>query len=98
MKELWKPIEDFEAYEVSNMGRVRRCLPDKMGRTTHLGKILKPNSHNSGYLAVSLYSADREQVTVLIHWLVAKAFVPNPDNFPQINHKEKKFDNRADKL
>ncbi len=96
--EQWKTIDGFEAYEVSDLGRVRRRLPDRMGRTTHLGKILKPNLHNCGYLAVCLYSPAGKQTTVLIHWLVAQAFIPNPNNLPQINHKGKKFDNRAIKL
>jgi hypothetical protein len=95
--EVWKTVEGFEAYQVSNMGRVRRVLPDKIGRTTHLGKVLKPNLHNCGYLAVCLYNAGK-QTTVLIHWLVAKAFVTNPNNLPEINHKGTKTDNRAIKL
>jgi hypothetical protein len=92
--ELWKPIAGFEAYEVSNMGRVRRCLP---GKHTRVGKILKSWPDKKGYLHVSLHAA-KVFCNAKVHRLVAKAFIPNPLNLPEVNHTGKKSDNRASKL
>jgi len=94
MKELWKIIENFEAYEVSNLGRVRRRLP---GVRTYVGRLLKPSPDTKGYLQVVLFKS-KKGTTKKIHKLVAKAFIPNPKNLLQVNHIGKKTDNRACKL
>lgn len=87
MEEIWRPI-DGGFYEVSNYGRVRstdRCIIRKNGAPMTLkGKILNPSPANNGYYLV--YLENRKRYT--IHRLVAKAFIPNPDNFPFINHKD----------
>ena len=85
MRERWKPIEDYPGYEVSTMGRVRNI------RT---GYILKTYDDGRGYLRVKLHRAN-----LRVHILVAKAFIPNPDNKPEVNHKKgKKNDVRASQL
>jgi hypothetical protein len=91
--ENWKTIEGFEAYEVSDLGRVRRRLP---GQHTQVGHILKPGTSKGGYLKVDLCNNGTH--TKKVHKLVATAFVPNPLNLPQVNHTGKKSDNRACKL
>lgn len=77
MEEIWKDIEGFEElYQVSNLGRVKRV-------TT--GRILKSRKDIDGYLYVNLCKNGKHK-THRIHRLVAQAFIPNPENKPQINH------------
>lgn len=71
--EVWAKIEGYPNYEVSSFGNVRRG-----------GKILKLKDRR--YLSVSLYSKGVSVKFPLVHRLVAKAFIPNPDNKPQVNH------------
>lgn len=75
MEEIWKDIEGYEKYQVSNLGRIR-----------HNGKILKPSLDRYGYLCVHL-SKDGFKKTFRVHRLVAMAFIPNPEGLPCINHK-----------
>jgi hypothetical protein len=94
-KENWKPIADFEAYEVSDLGRVRRRLP---GQATRVGHILTLNTDKDGYHYVNIAKIGQKYRTKKIHRLVAEAFIPNPLNLPEVNHKGKKKDNRAHRL
>lgn len=81
MTETWKDVAGYEGlYQVSDLGRVRSL---KYGKS----RILKHIIGKKGYLHVTLYR-EGEQKSVLIHRLVAQAFVPNPSNFPVINHKD----------
>lgn len=50
-EEIWKKVPDFPKYEVSSLGRVRRCVG---GTSTYAGKILKPKMHRFGYPRVTL--------------------------------------------
>lgn len=87
--EIWKKIEDYGGlYKVSNKGNVK----DLNG---HIKPMYK---NNKGYLLLSLnYKGKTYHPT--IHRLVAKAFIPNPNNFEQINHKNcNKLDNCVDNL
>ena len=84
--EIWKHVVGYEGlYEVSSLGRVR-SLDRYDGRAYKRSRILKPRIH-SNYLAVNLCNGGkcREQ---LIHRLVAKTFIPNPNNLPMVNHKD----------
>ena len=87
-KEIWKDILNYEKiYQVSNLGRIKSLLFNKE-------KILKTRIHPSGYELVNL-----KNKTYRVHYLVAQAFIPNPDNLPEINHKnEIKNDNRVNNL
>jgi hypothetical protein len=90
--EQWEIIEDFENYEVSNLGRVRRLTP---GKRTSVGRILKlRTTHKSGYVMVGLHK-DKKRHFKSVHVLVARAFIPNPLNLPEVNHKRNKTDCRA---
>ena len=80
-KELWKDIKDYEGhYQVSNLSRVKSI---KFGKE----RILKPVIDRHGYLLVSLWK-NNKQKTYKVHRLVAEAFIPNPYNLPQVNHKD----------
>ena len=77
-KEVWKDIQDYEGlYQVSNLGRVRNRSK----------KVMKQTVVRNGYKRISLYKNGKYN-HLLVHRLVARAFLPNPDNLPQINHKD----------
>lgn len=98
MEEIWKDIPGFEGlYQVSNMGRVKSfCKSEKMGKPDEY--ILNPTDAENGYANVTLYKSNVRK-KFLVHRLVAQAFLPNPNNLPQINHKdENRFNNRVDNL
>lgn len=91
-EEIWKDIEGYEGlYQVSNQGRIKSL---KYGKEN----ILKPGTDKDGYLYVNLCK-DAKTKSYKVHRLVAQAFIPNPDNKPQINHKsEEKWLNTVDNL
>ena len=96
IKEEWRDIEGYEGlYQVSNLGNIKSLGNDKKRKE----KILKPNINNYGhYLKVCLFKQGKQK-QYLVHRLVAQAFIPNPQNLPQINHKsEIKTDNRVENL
>lgn len=99
MIEEWKPVKDFELfYEVSDKGRVRSLdRVDSMNR--HKKGVLKsPCNNGRGYMCVNL-KAHGKQKQKSIHRLVAEAFIPNPDNLPEVNHKDgNKANNCVDNL
>ena len=92
MEEIWKDIEGYEGlYQVSSQGRVKskcRYVNNRWGNNKKPvnEQILKPKTNKGGYYSVNLFK-DGKYKTRLVHCLVAKAFIPNPDNLPQVNHK-----------
>lgn len=83
--EIWRPVVGYEGlYEVSNMGRVRSLNYNRTGKVKVLKNVLQVRD---GYLFVCLRK-NGEQKIKKIHRLVAEAFIPNPDNLPQVNHKD----------
>lgn len=103
--EIWKPIPEYkDYYEVSSMGRVRsldKRLPHPRNKAMVLpkkGHILKPGLDKDGYVAVTLCKEGKTK-TFKVHRLVALAFIPNPDNLPEIDHRNaRKYDNRPENL
>ena len=103
MEEIWKSIKGYEDYMVSNMGQVKSFKRDKVN-----GFILKPCRSSSTrlfeedvygtYMRVELHNDDGSKIKN-IHRLVAEAFIPNPNNYPQVNHINGiKSDNRVENL
>lgn len=102
--EVWKDIiiEGFEGYQVSNLGRVRSFDRISKGKNDSQrlvkGRVLIQQKLKNGYLRVGLCDGIK-MTKFLVHRLVAQAFIPNPNNLPQINHKsEVKTDNRVENL
>lgn len=88
MQEIWKPIDGYEGrYEISNFGRLKSYLQDRNG------KIKIGNKTFKGYRTALLYDADGNKKWIPIHRLVANAFIENPMNLPQINHKDENKEN-----
>lgn len=90
MKEYWKDIKGYEGlYQISNLGRVK---------SFYSGKILKGIKATNGYLNVRLYKNGTPH-GLSIHRLVAQAFIPNPENKPEVNHiDEDKTNNKISNL
>ena len=103
MNELWKDIPGFEGkYQISSRGRVKsvdRILPHANHGTWHIKeRILKPHLNgpgNSKYWCVHLHSGKGKMTCLRIHRMVAEAFIPNPDNLPQVNHIDGNKNNNA---
>ena len=84
MEEIWKDIKGFEGrYQVSNLGRVR-----SLDWPRHNGRILKQQITHWGYYRVNIVSECGGVKYLGVHRLVAIAFIPNPHNYPEVNHKD----------
>ncbi len=85
----WEKIKDFPNYSISNTGLVRNDVT---------GKLKKIQHDNSGYLVCALYHHQKRKL-YKVHRLIAKYYIPNPDNKPYINHiNGVKDDNRIENL
>ena len=88
MREIWKDINNYEGlYQISDLGNIRRLR--FINNTTNKEKIsyLKPWSNGHKYLVVSLMK-NGVRKNHYIHRLVAQAFLLNPNNYKEINHKD----------
>lgn len=87
--EEWMPIENCDGYMVSNLSRVKsldRVIETRKGVFCSIkGRVLKQMLNDKGYLCVSIKNKNVYPFQ-RVHVLVAKAFIPNPDNKPQVSH------------
>jgi len=105
-KEIWKDIEGFEGlYQISTYGRVKslgryveRIRCGQVGKFWVDEKIITSCRCTGGYVKVTLCK-NGVHTQKMIHRLVAETFIPNPNNLPQVNHKdEDKTNNHIDNL
>lgn len=96
VNEIWIPIQhECGRYEISNLGRVKSLLGKTHPRKPPI--ILKPWLNNKGYYTVIL--SGNNKLSYLVHRLIAYAFIPNPCNYTEINHKNgNRADNRIENL
>lgn len=107
--EIWKEVKGYEGlYEVSNLGRVRslgRKFPRKNGtigaRKAQIKKQCETGKRKNkqGYLCTRMLDKNNISKAQLVHILVARAFIENPENKPTVNHKDgNKHNNNVDNL
>lgn len=101
-QEIWKDIEGYEGkYQVSNCGRVKslgRYIEKKGQSPAYLRERILSTHMLKGYKMVNLCSNNKEK-TFSVHRLIANAFIPNPNNFPHIDHINTiRTDNRVENL
>lgn len=88
--EEWKEINGYEYYQISNTGKVKSLeMKLQFGNRFRIKPeiILKNRITRHGYSSVNLYS-NKKMSSKEIHRLVAEAFILNPDNLPEVNHKD----------
>lgn len=100
--EIWKKIKDFDNYEVSNTGKVRintyQTIDSNGAIRTYEGHELNQAINSSNYKKVSLRK-DGKNYNKYVHRLIAEAFIPNPNNYQEINHIDgNKHNNNIDNL
>jgi len=104
MKEEWKDIKGYEGfYQISNFGRSKRLYKHTIAKNgvnmTFQEKILSNNGLDKDGYVLRVLTKDKKARTFKSHRLVAQAFIPNPDNLPEVNHINGiKNDNRVDNL
>ena len=91
MKEEWRDIKGYEGkYQVSNLGRVKSLNYNRTGKEN----ILSSTPDKGGYLIVNLYKKGKRR-GFSVHKLVALHFIPNLNNFSEVNHKDENKSNNC---
>lgn len=84
--EVWKDVVGYEGlYKISNKGRIISC---------GTGNYMKLSKDSKRYITCGL-TKDKKQLMHRVHRLVAMAFIPNPNNYPQVNHKDENKSNNC---
>lgn len=99
--EIWKPVNGFNRYFISNMGRLKyyKFIRDKKIYNENDKMIITMGVLMAGYLASRITNGKDNKETFRIHRLVASEFLTNPENLPFVNHKDGcKTNNKLDNL
>ena len=93
-KEVWKDVKGYEGlYQVYDFGNVR-SLDRTINSRSICGRRLKQFNDKNGYKKVVLFKKG-SHIYIGVHRLVAQAFIPNPNNYPQVNHKDENKSNNC---
>lgn len=101
-QEIWKDIKGYEGlYQISNLGRVKSCAR-KINHGLYVEDrgdvIMTPYLNNNGYYSVMLHK-NKKKKNHRIHQMVARAFIPNPENKEMINHIDcNRLNNKVENL
>ena len=88
--EVFKDIQGYPNYQVSNMGRIWNAKTQKM---------LTPSELPNGYYQINLIAVNGKRKKELVHRLVALTFIPNPNKYPEVEHKDRdRGNNTVDNL
>ena len=97
-QEIWKVYPKIPFIEASNLGRIRtkdRYVPvSGRGKRLIKGRVLKQHLDNNGYLCVR-FKVNGKLVHLRVHRIIAISFIPNPNNYPEVNHKDNDRTNAA---
>ena len=74
----WRTVKEYSNYEVNQFGQIRHKKRKQ---------ILKPRSNKSGYQYVN-FKIDGKNINFAVHRIVANAFIPNPNGYTEVNHKD----------
>lgn len=86
--EIWRTLRPYDIYQISSKGRIKNTK----------GRLLRPTVTTQGYHKVVLKDGISSK-TCLVHRLVAKTFLENPDDLPVVHHKDtNKLNNNASNL
>lgn len=88
----WLNIKGFENYIINSKGEITRKEKKKYAKKP---VILKPTKKKCGYMVVTLRDENGKKHQLYVHRLVAQAFIPNPNNLPQVNHKDENKENNC---
>lgn len=96
---MWRPVPDWDGYEVSIDGQVRSVDRYVIGKDgvakLYRGRVLSQKRNECKYLTVHLRAPGRNNPAMRVHRLVASAFIPNPDNKPNVNHIDCDVENNS---
>ena len=87
-KTEWREVKEYSNYEVNQLGEIRHKKRQK---------ILKPRDNNGGYQYVN-FKINGKNTNFAVHRIVANAFIPNPNGYTEVNHKDYKKNNCVDNL